>query len=89
MELFYLLKDLSEVKLYHIFKELNCLEATIRDRVLKCLWQLQKIMRFEFTSDVWVDNVWSDIKVEVCKDKKTFIVITVVLVKMKMMVIQY
>lgn len=46
-------------------------------------------MRFEFASDVWVDNVWSDIKVEVCKDKKTFIVITVVLVKMKMMAIQY
>lgn len=89
MELFYLLKDLSEVKSYHLFKELNCLETTIRDRVLKYLWQLQKIMRFEFASDVWVDNVWSDIKVEVCKDKKTFIVITVVLVKMKMMTIQY
>ena len=89
MELFYLLKDLSEVKSYHLFKELNCLEITIRDRVLKYLWQLQKIMRFEFASDVWVDNVWSDIKVEVCKDKKTFIVITVVLVKMKMMAIQY
>ena len=39
MELFYLLKDLSEVKLYHVFKELNCLEAAIRDRVLKYLWQ--------------------------------------------------
>ena len=89
MELFYLLKDLSEVKSYHLFKELNCLETTIRDRVLKYLWQLQKIMRFEFASDVWVDNVWSDIKVEVCKDKKTFIVITVVLVKMKMRAIQY
>ena len=89
MELFYLEKDLSEVKSYHLFKELNCLETTIRDRVLKYLWQLQKIMRFEFASDVWVDNVWSDIKVEVCKDKKTFIVITVVLVKMKMMAIQY
>ena len=59
-------KNLSEEKLGHTFKELNCLKEIIRmciELFIPIIKSLFAFMCFGSTSDSWI-NVWSDVKIE-------------------------
>ena len=61
-----MLKNLSEEKLDHTFKELNCLKQIIRmciELFMSIIKSLFAFICFGSTSDAWID-VWSDVKIE-------------------------